>query len=564
MLKHLTIKNYALIDSMSVEFGPGLNILTGETGAGKSIILGAIGLILGERARLDVIRKGASTAFVEAEFEVPSSAAAGMLESLESDGADGLLLRREVNDSGRGRCFVNDSPVTLNHLSLLGDRLVDLHGQHEHQALLKSEHHLEYLDNFGTDRELLTRVRESFKKCRSLVELLDSLTNREHLLKDRQELLEFQLEEIRKADPKPGEEERLDQEEKLLKNCERICEAAGRINDLVYEGEGSVLEKLSAAEGLFREFATVDPVFSKWSGESESIKIQIQEILRSVSDYAGKIEANPQRLEELRERLSVFSRLKKKYGGSMMQVLAFARDSEKDLSQIETLQGDIAAAAQELEREKVFFSGQCILLSESRKSAAEKLERKVEAELYDLGLPDGVFRIRLTQKESESGLVDAGGKRFSASPEGMDLAEFFISLNPGEGVKPLVNVASGGEVSRIMLALKSALAEADAVPVLIFDEIDTGISGRIAHVVGKRLKSLGRNHQVVCITHLPQIASAGDRHFRVTKHVSDNRTSTVIRRIEKEERIREIAKLIGGESVTEAALASARELIQAQ
>jgi len=564
MLKHLTIRNYALIDSMSVELGPGLNILTGETGAGKSIILGAIGLILGERARLDVIRKGASAAFVEAQFDVPKSAAAGILEGAEADAADGLLLRREVNDSGKGRCFVNDSPVTLNLLSLLGDRLVDLHGQHEHQALLRAEHHLEYLDNFGEDRELLDCVHESYKKCRTLADLLESLTGRERLLKERQELLEFQLEEIRKADPKPGEEEKLEQEEKLLKNCERICEAAGRISDLLYEGEGSVQEKLSAAEGLFREFAAVDPIFTGWSGESESIRIQIQEMIRSVTEYAGKIEANPQRLEEVRERLSVFSRLKKKYGGDMRNVLAFAQNSEKDLGQIETLREQIAAASQELEREKSFFSVRCVQLSESRQSAAEKLESRVEAELSDLGLPDAVFRIRLTRRESESGLVEAGGKRFSANPSGMDQAEFFISLNPGEDVKPLVNVASGGEVSRIMLALKSALAEADAVPVLIFDEIDTGISGRIAHVVGKRLKTLGRSHQVICITHLPQIASAGDRHFRVTKQVSGNRTSTEIRRIESEERILEIAKLIGGESVTEAALASARELIRAR
>jgi DNA repair protein RecN (Recombination protein N) len=563
MLKHLTIKNYALIDEMRVEWGPGLNILTGETGAGKSIILGAIGLILGERARTDVIRGGATTAFVEAEFELNPAGGAAVRGNFESGMNGGLLLRREVNEAGRGRCFVNDSPVTLNQLSLLGDSLVDLHGQHDHQALLKQERHLEYLDNFGTDRDLREGVRESHKKCRVLGESLGSLRDRERLARERRELLEFQLEEIRRADPKPGEDERLDQEEKILRNCERIADAAARINDLVYEGEGSVLEKLSAAEGLLREFASVDPAFTRWGGEAESIKIQIQDMLKSVSDYAGKIETDPLRLEEVRERLSLFSRLKKKYGGAMSDVLEFARAAEKDLGQIETLQADIAAASQELEREKDFFSGQCMLLSDARKSAAAELERRVEAALADLGLASGVFRIRIERKESESGLAFSDGKRFSAGPDGMDHVEFFISLNPGEDVKPLVNVASGGEVSRIMLALKSSLAEADAVPVLIFDEIDTGISGRVAHVVGKRLKSLGRDHQVICITHLPQIASAGDRHYSVAKKVAGNRTTTTIRRIEKEERIVEIAKLIGGESVTEAAMASARELIQA-
>jgi DNA repair protein RecN (Recombination protein N) len=564
MLKHLKIKNYALIDEMSVEFGPGLNIITGETGAGKSIILGAIGLILGERARSDVIRQGASSAFVEALFEVPASLTEGIRDAAESGAGDGLLLRREVSESGRSRCFMDDSPVTGTQLSQLGDRLVDLHGQHEHQALLRVEHHLKYLDDYGTDAGLRDRVRESFKKCRALGEALDSLLAKERLLKEQRELLEFQSEEIRKADPKPGEEERLEQEEKILRNSERICETAGRIGELLYEGEGSVLEKLSAAEGLFRELAPVDPVFSGWAGESESFKIQIQDLLRAVTEYAGKVEFNPQRLEDIRERLAVFSRLKKKYGGSIQDVIEFRRKAEADLERIETLRDDVSGTRRELEREKAEFSGHCARLTDSRKSAAESLERKVESALSDLGLPNGVFRIRIGRRESETGLLESEGKRFAANSDGADQVEFHISLNPGEAVKPLVHVASGGEVSRIMLALKSALAEADSVPVLIFDEIDTGISGRIAHAVGRRLKALGRNHQVICITHLPQIASAGDRHFSVVKRVEDNRSTTVIRGLNPDERIVEIAKLIGGETVTQAALASARELVQAR
>jgi DNA repair protein RecN (Recombination protein N) len=564
MLKHLTIKNYALIDEMSVEFGPGLNILTGETGAGKSIILGAIGLILGERARSDVIRRGASSASVEALFEVPASLADGIRDAPDSEPQDGLLLRREVSDTGRSRCFIDDSPVTGNQLSRLGDRLVDLHGQHEHQALLRVEHHLEVLDNFGTDGALRNRVRESFRRCRALGETLDSLSVKERLLKEQRELLEFQFDEIRKTDPNPGEEEQLEQEERILRNSEKICEASGRIGELLYEGEGSVLEKLSAAEGLLRELAPVDPVFSRWAGESESFKIQIQELMRSVSDYAGRVEFNPQRLEEIRERLSVFSRLKKKYGGDMRNVIEYGRKAESELERIETLKEDITRTEMELAMERALYSESCIRLSASRKSAAEGLERRVESALADLGLPNGVFRIRIGRKESETGLLETDGKRFAAGQDGADQVEFFISLNPGEAVKPLVQVASGGEVSRIMLALKSALAEADSVPVLIFDEIDTGISGRVAHAVGQRLKALGRNHQVICITHLPQIASAGDRHFSVVKRINDNRTSTEIRGLDKEERIVEIAKLIGGETVTQAALASARELVQAR
>jgi DNA repair protein RecN (Recombination protein N) len=564
MLKQLTIKNYALIEEMSVSFQRGLNILTGETGAGKSIILGAIGLILGERAKSDVIREGASSAFVEAAFDIPAFLFLDILEGLDIGESDTLLLRREVYDSGRSRCFANDSPITLNQLTLIGDRLVDLHGQHEHQALLKAERHLDYLDNFGVDKVLLQQVKDSFKRCRFLEEELNSLLVKEKLLNDQRELLEFQFQEIIKADPKSGEEESLEQEEKILRNSEKIFQTAKQINDLVYEGEGSVIEKLSGAEAMFRDLASVDPVFSKWSNDTETVKIQIQDLLHGVSGYADKIEFNPQRLEDIRERLLLFSRLKKKYGGSMESILQFRKNAEENLSRIGTLQEDIEKLSAELDQEKQRLSELCVSLSNSRKTVAEALEQKVESSLVELGLLNGIFRIQINQKETDSGPVQIDGKQIAATQNGVDQVEFFISLNPGESVKPLVQVASGGEVSRIMLALKSSLAEADAVPVLIFDEIDTGISGRIAHVVGKKLKALGQNHQTICITHLPQIASMGDCHFSVAKRIAENRTTTTIRIIEHEDRILEIAKLIGGETVTETALANARELIQAQ
>jgi DNA repair protein RecN (Recombination protein N) len=564
MLNQLTIKNYALIDEMSVSFQRGFNILTGETGAGKSIILDAIGLILGERAKSDMIRQGASMAFVEAAFDVPASLFNDILKGEDGGASDGLLLRREVYRSGRSRSFANDSPITLNQLAILGDRLVDLHGQHEHQALLKAEKHLDYLDNFGADHDLRRQVRESYRRCRSLDEEIQSLLVREKSLKDQRELLEFQLQEIVRADPKPGEHESLEQEEKILRNCEKIFQTAKQINDLVYEGDGSVLEKLSGAEAILRDLSAVDAVFSKWTEETETIKIQIQELLHGVSGYADKIEFNPQRLEDIRERLSLFSRLKKKYGGSMETVLHFRKNAEDNLNRIETLQQDIGKLSTELEREKLQLSELCAALSRSRKASAEELQKKVETSLAELGLQDGIFCIQMNQKQTDEGNVLIDGKRVAVTQNGVDQVEFFISLNPGEPVKPLVQVASGGEVSRIMLALKSSLAEADAMPILIFDEIDSGISGRIAQVVGKKLKVLGKNHQVICITHLPQIASLGDCHFSVSKRITDNRTITGIQKIDQEDRVLEIARLIGGEKITEAAIANARELIQAQ
>lgn len=561
MLKQITIRNYALIDEMSVVFGPGLNILTGETGAGKSIILGAIGLILGERARTDIIRQGASSAVVEALFEVPEEmvreAAAG------ADGPDSgcLLLRREVSDTGRSRCFVNDSPVTLNQLTALGDVLVDLHGQHEHQALLRPERHLDYLDNSGVDGALIRAVRDAYHAVRQLQEKWTDLTGREQRLKDQRELLEFQSGEIRLADPKPGEEENLTREEAVLRSAERIARTVGTVRDALYEGEGSVQERLSAVRALLGELGPVDPAFQGWADEIDSTAIQVQDILRRVTAATDRIEDNPGRLEEIRERLALFGRLKKKYGGSMEAVAERLSRAEEDLARMESLKDEILQTESELEAARTGLAGTCASLSAARREAGRRLERAVQEALAELGLPHGRFEIRIDRREDARSGLTVDGTPVAVTADGADRVEFFITLNPGEAIKPLAHVASGGEVSRIMLALKSVLADADRVPVLIFDEIDTGISGRIAHTVGRKLKALGGRHQVLCITHLPQIASLGDSHFSVSKRVSGDRTFTVIRRIDRDERALEIAKLIGGETVTETAMATARELL---
>jgi DNA repair protein RecN (Recombination protein N) len=566
MLKQITIRNYALIDEMTVEFRPGLNILTGETGAGKSIILGAIGLILGERARTDIIRQGASSAVVEALFEVPDAlirkAADDTAGAPEWIGSGSLLLRREVFDTGRSRCFANDSPVTLNQMTRIGDVLVDLHGQHEHQALLRAERHLDYLDNSGVDAGLIRTVREVYRSVKNLHETHVSLTEREQRLKDQRELLEFQCREIQSADPKTGEEEALAREETVLRSAERISQAVRTIRETLYEGEGSVQERLSAARSLLGDLGAVDLSFRGWSEEIESAAIQLQDLLQRISSYADRIEYNPARLEEIRERLSLFGRLKKKYGGTMETVEARRHQAEADLARMESLKDEIERTAAELAAGKSNLAEACASLSTARRSAADRLERAVQASLAELGLPHGRFEIRMERRDDPRGWIRMDGAPVAVTPSGIDHVEFFITLNPGEPIKPLAQVASGGEVSRIMLALKSVLAESDEIPVLIFDEIDTGISGRIAHTVGRKLKGLGGKHQVLCITHLPQIASMGESHFSVSKRVTGDRTFTVIRRIDRDERALEIAKLIGGETVTETTMASARELLQ--
>lgn len=561
MLKKLTIKDYALIDEMSIEFGPGLNILTGETGAGKSIIIGALSLLLGERAKADIIRQGTSMAVVEGLFDAPPSMNLGILGSSVPLEEDGFLLRREVHASGKSRSFANDSPIPQSFLATLGDLLIDLHGQHDHQALLKVDSHLDYLDNFSADRELLESVRESFRRFQSLENDLKILRQKEGMLKEKRELMEFQVQEIEKAHPKKGEEEDLELEEKILRNSERLFQASEQLKALLYGEEGSVSEKIATAEGLLTELKGVDPQFEKQRKECESARITVEEVVNSIQTYISKVEFNPERLEEVRERLGLFTRLKNKHGGSMEKVLEFWEKTKKELETMQTMGEEINQLTEALEEEKKRLAGICEKLSALRKRTAAVLEKQTLVALEELGLKNGRFCIRMEQMENPEGPVQIGRQNYAVTARGVDKAEFFISLNIGEDPKPLAKVASGGEISRIMLALKTVLAEADNVPVLVFDEIDTGISGRIARVVGKNLKEVSKKHQVICITHLPQIASMADVHFCVEKQVQDNRSITRIRSLEKEERVNEIAKLIGGEKVTESALQSARELL---
>lgn len=565
MLKTLFIKNYALIEQMEISFSPGLNILTGETGAGKSIILGAIGLVLGEKANPDMIRQEASSAIVEAYFTVPKATYLDLFEEeeiIETDSEE-LLIRREVHRAGKSRCFVNDVPVSISKLIQLGDRLVDIHGQHEHQALLKVDKHLEYLDNFGVNRHVQTHVAELFKQWRALEAQFREIVEKERLLKAQKDLFEFQLQEIEKIDPKPEEDVVLEQEERILQNVEKLFDTTKRVTELLYEGEGSVSEKLVSVHTLLSELTNVDPRFEAWAKAAEEARVTLEEMLRGISSYVDKVEYNPQRLEEIRERLVQLSRLKKKYGGTLSQVLQYKSEVKSNLEQMESFSEQNEILATQIKETLSALTQACEALSQERQNVAKNLEKEIEKVMMDLGLSNGIFRVQVKQKSDPEGPVEINGVRYGVSPQGIDSAEFFVSLNPGEPPKPLVQVASGGEISRLMLAMKSVLAKADAVPILIFDEIDTGISGRVAFVVGQYLKKLGKSHQVICITHLPQIASMGDVHFRVTKEVRENRTYTLIQSIEGEERIIEIAKLIGGEYITESTLNSAKELLTA-
>ena len=564
MLKQLTIKNYALIDELSVAFHPHLNTLTGETGAGKSIIIGALELILGARARMEDIRHGEESAFVEALFDSVPFLDQKLREEQIETFPDGLLVRREIHASGRSRCFINDAPVSLNFLAVAGDLLVDLHGQHDHQALLKTERHQEYLDAFGVDPVIKRTVQEAFASVQKINQELASLREKEAHLKEKRDLLAFLVHEIEAVNPQPGEEEDLEQEEKLMRNSERLYETSRTMDQFLYEDEAAVIERLAQIESSLDRIRTVDPKIEQWLSECRTARIQIEEMTKAFQSFVSNIDFDAERLEGIRERLGQFTQLKKKYGGSMEAVLQKLGDGKETLHTIESFDASIHRLQTELEEALEILTVQSLKLSSNRKTIAERLEARMTSMLSELGLQNGIFKVQLAHLQDPAGWIKINDQSVSVTKNGIDRIEFLISMNPGEPPKPLVRIASGGEISRLMLALKTVLADADKIPVLVFDEIDTGISGRIAHVVGKNLRSLSRRHQLICITHLPQIASMGDRHFSVVKEVSDGSTRTLVRSLDDESRVREIAKLLGGETITESALNSARELIKSE
>lgn len=566
MLRSLLIKNYALIEEISVEFSSGLTIITGETGAGKSILVDALGLLLGERASTEMIRSGAEKAIVEGLFVVKmNDRVAGILRSNENDVTDEIIVRREVTNKGQSRCFINDSPVNVSMLKEIGDALVDLHGQHEHQSLLHPETHIDFLDDFGGYEKELESYRVSFRKLAELTSKKRELQEQEDQLKAKKSLFEFQIKEIDAVNPQVGEEDHLEAESKILENTEKLNELSGNIHQVLYESESSSRDSLVKARKMLEQLAEIDGTFADALNELKSAEVIVDEISKQVQNYASRIEHNPHRLEELRERLGALSMLKKKYGGTLDALIAYRQKIGDEFKFAENFEGEIAKLEKEIESFRNECGEKANVLTQRRKDAAKKLEKEIVVSLTELGIQKAKFGTVINQhpveKNSHAIAVKVGPSLFEATSNGVDQVEFFLSTNVGEDVKPLAKVASGGEVSRIMLALKSALAQSDKTPLLIFDEIDTGVSGRIGQSVGMSLKKLSKHHQVIAITHLPQIAGLADTHFAVEKTETNKKTSTQLRMLQNEDRIKEVAKLLSGENITEAGLKSARELM---
>ncbi len=565
MLVSLYIRDYALIDELEVDFSNGLNIITGETGTGKSILVGALKLILGERAQTDSIRSGARKSIVEGVFEVSDVPSVfRLLEEGDFDLVPQLILRREVID-GKSRAFINDSPATLQQLRALGNELVDLHGQHEHQSLLRPEKHIELIDSFGGLNSLHISYREEYRRVADLIRLRDELKRKEGELSQQRELFAFQIEEIDRTGPAAGEEDDLNAERRILENAEKLFISTASLFDALYEADDSVQDLLVQVRNELQDLSRIDRAFDELQKEISSAQVAVSETAKALQEYNSRVEFNPDRLNEIRERLIDLDRLKLRYGGSIEAVLSHRQEIGEKHSVAVDFEGTLGRLDSEIRDVQAELSDVAIRQSLKRQEVAGRIEAAIVSELSLLGIPDSKFEIRFEREPETNGWItdDENGEsmRYAALPGGLDRANFCLSTNVGEEVKPLATVASGGEISRIMLAFKSILAKSDRLPLLIFDEIDAGVSGSMARRVGERLHSLGRYHQIIAITHLPQVASMADTHYKIEKIVHDDRTTTSIRRLQKEERQEEIASLISGDQVTEAARTSAQELI---
>ena len=564
MLSELRIDNFAIIQHLDLELGPGLITFTGETGAGKSIILDAIEALVGGRADINQIRAGADRAILEAVFHIPPASRAALIEILEredlSDDPDYLTLGREIRREGRSTARVNGRTVNVSLLRELGNYLVDIHGQSEHLSLLNVRQHLVLLDHYASDDTQLEDYRQNYQLLLTLRRELNALRQSEQDADRRVEILTFQLEEIETAGLQPGGEATLRSERNRLANAENLAALAQQALALLDDGTPeapAASDQVGQAMQAMLSLARIDSSQARISEQITSLSENLADMIHDLRTYLERIEPNPRRLEQLEERLDLVHNLKRKYGGSIEKVLAFAGEARQKLEKITHASEQIV----EMEAEETLLLAKLSQhgreLSHLRRSAAEVLGRAVESELADLRMTGARFMVDLQTTLKADGLEDTRGQQVAFSENGLDQVEFLIAPNPGEGFKPMVKIASGGETSRLMLALKNVLARADSIPTLIFDEIDQGIGGRVGMVVGEKLWQLARQHQVFVVTHLPQLAAFGDQHFRVGKQVKDGRTLTQVDALEDAARLDELAQMLG--NLSEVNRAAAQE-----
>ena len=556
MLTELYIRNFAIIDELELSLKEGLNIFTGETGAGKSIILDAVSTVVGGKTDPTFIREGTDRAIVEAVFR-PDENREAIREILkredlpeDSDG-DQIILSRDIRAGGRSSARVNGSSVNVNLLREIGRLLVDIHGQSDHLSLLNPSNHIVLLDRFAGNQELLKKYQAEFKKLQKIrTRLTEIRMNDEELLR-KKDMLSFQMNEIRSAKINESEEETLKKDRDRLANAENLSQLTQKAMEQL-EGRSEeypgIFELLGYLSKSMDNLSRIDAELAPLGEEVAAINDALNELLASLQRYQETLEFNPARLDAIEERLALLNTLKRKYGGSLRAVLEFAARAEEQLAGLE----NISDQTEDLIRQETsvinLLSELAQELSDRRHEASRKVSESVEKELHELRMESAQFEIRFTQTAAENGLRDRHGRSLAYDENGFDQVEFLIAPNPGEGLKPLAKIASGGETSRLMLALKNTLAEADSIPSMIFDEIDQGIGGRVGSIVGEKLWLLSRNHQILCITHLPQLAAYYDAHFHVSKQLSDGRTRTLVNQLQPEESLREMAQLMGGDT----------------
>lgn len=573
MLAELRIENFAIIDHLELSFTSGLVTFTGETGAGKSIIIDAVETLLGGRAEATMIRTGAQRANVEGVFHIPAAMRQAVHAILEREGLldeeaigesagageDSVTLGREIRRAGRNIARVNGRNVSVGLLNELGEYLVDVHGQSEHLSLLRVRQHLALLDRFADVEAELAAYRTTYHRLQALRHELAELRQAESEAARRTDILTYQINEIESARLQPGEEEELTEERNRLANAEGLASLAQEALQALDEGtpeSPAITDLLGQVTHAMLSLARIDPSQAALNEQAESVAASLIDLVHDLRSYHENIEFNPQRLDQVEERLNLIHNLKRKYGKDIPAVLAFATEAHNQLEaiihageRITELEGDEALALEQLGREGT-------KLSEKRHKAGEALARAVETELEHLNMTAARFRVDFESRPDPEGVPMAEGGRVAFDVNGLEHVEFFVALNPGEGFKPLVKTASGGETSRLMLAIKNVLARADQVPTLIFDEIDQGIGGRVGTVVGRKLSDLARQHQVLCVTHLPQLAAFGELHYRVEKHVQAGRTTTQVEALQGESRVLELAAMMGevGEGTRQSAL----------
>ncbi|MFP4378434.1 MAG: DNA repair protein RecN [Spirochaetales bacterium] len=557
MLEELSIQNYALIDRLTVQFTPGMNVLSGETGAGKSILVGSLSLLHGARASVDVIRTGTEEARVAGTFSVAGNHEA--LTWLEEHGIepedDAVIIRRTVKSTGRGSIYVQSSPVTRKDLAELTSVIFDIHGQHEHQSLLSEDNHRRVLDRYGGFEDEARAFTAAFTELSSLKRRFETMESNERRRAREMDILQFAVQEIEEARLKPTEEEELDNEKRVLSQHEKLFSALDELYDSVSENRGGALNQLRTARAAMDQVTSIDEGLVDAARRLEDLFFELEDVGEIVRDYRNGIEFSPDRLEQVESRLTQIHRLEKKYGATIPEVLAYYEEAKAQLEGFETWEEDKELLRGEIKEREQALLKRAQQLSGKRKEAAGRLAARILESVRQLGMPKTSFEVAVEPRKGENG-------RPSCGAYGLDVISFLISPNPGEPMKPLAEIASGGEISRVMLALKRALAENDHIASMVFDEIDTGIGGEVAVSVGEHLYELSREKQVLCITHLASIAARADTHITVQKRERNGRTVTDIARVEGDSRVDEISRMLAGDRTGSASRNHALELLQ--